>query len=182
MTRALREALHFAVDALDEAGNHFDHDNPQSAKEVIARWFELFSEEARAALALPEEPKRHGLPQFVLDTVREFFDERPGIDGADSLAEELAARLELVSHLLGTRAQPTTPPPVAYCERDERCVWPRGHAGDAHCFTVGGSPPPVADAVTELVAWARSRLNVAGEQEARTLKAVLRILGKEPTP
>lgn len=51
---ALVEALRCALAALDEAGNHFDHDNTRSAKEAVGRFFEFYAEDARALLAKAE--------------------------------------------------------------------------------------------------------------------------------
>jgi hypothetical protein len=63
----LRERLTHAVKVLDDAGNHFDHDSTRSAQQAIARWFELWSEDARAALASPPptEPSKEALADIV---------------------------------------------------------------------------------------------------------------------
>lgn len=50
----LLESLRRAHVALEEAGNHFDHDNPRAAQEALAKYFELWSDDTRAAIVKAE--------------------------------------------------------------------------------------------------------------------------------
>lgn len=45
------EALRQALEALEEAGNHFDHGNAAAAQQALGRYFELWSDDTRALLA-----------------------------------------------------------------------------------------------------------------------------------
>jgi hypothetical protein len=48
------EALQRALKTLEDAGNHLDHDNAHAAQQVLARYFELWSEDDRAIVAQAE--------------------------------------------------------------------------------------------------------------------------------
>jgi hypothetical protein len=83
------------------------------------------------------EVKRHGPPQWVLDTVQEFFDGLPGVEGGDSLAEDL------VSTLLVRGSQPLPKPDTVALSRKTLEDW--------QDWLARGHDHKVSDAVADLL-------------------------------